>query len=167
MGFEACEQIIEGNFSGNMTELIAQCPFARGFTGGMLGGAAVALGIFIITLVLAIFYIYTSLAWQTVARKLKHKAPWLAWIPFARTAMILQLGGFHWAWIFLVLIPILGWIALGVLGIIARWRIFVKRKYPGWFSLAVIIPEIGGILHLIAIGFLAWGNGNKKGKKRK
>ena len=46
---------------------------------------------------------------------------------------------------------------LFIILIIARWTIFKKRKYPGWFSLAVIIPEIGGILYLISIGFLAWG----------
>ena len=75
--------------------------------------------------------------------------------------MVLELGSFHWAWIFLVLIPILGWIALMVLLIIATWRIFEKRKYPGWYSLSMIIPKVGGILYLIAIGFVAWKNQKK------
>ena len=75
--------------------------------------------------------------------------------------MILQLGGFNWAWIFLILIPIFGWIALTVLLVIATWRIFEKRKYPGWFSLSIIIPKIGLILYLIAIGFVAWGKKKK------
>lgn len=119
--------------------------------------AIIALGITIIILFLIAFYVYTSLAWWTIAKKLKYKKAWLAWIPIANLAMKLQIGGFHWAWVFLILIPILGWVALFVLIIIATWRIFEKRKYPGWFSLSLIIPKVGGILYLIAIGVVAWG----------
>jgi len=124
-------------------------------TGGLIG-AIIAIGVVIAILIMIAFYIYFAFAWMTIAKKLKYKRPWLAWIPFANMAMILQLGKFHWAWIFLVLIPVLGWIALLVLMIIATWRIFEKRKYPGWFSLSMIIPQIGGILYLIVIGFVAW-----------
>ncbi len=111
--------------------------------------------VFAFLLVIAV-YVYFALAWRTIAQKLKFKNSWLAWIPFANLAMILQLGKFHWAWIFLLLIPFAGWIAVFVLIIIAKWRIFEKRKYPGWFSLSLIIPQVGGILYLIAIGFVAW-----------
>jgi len=75
----------------------------------------------------------------------------------------LQLGGFHWAWIFLILIPMLGWIALGVLGIISCWRIFEKRNYQGWLSLIPIlgfVPFVGwiaSIAFLVIIGIVAWG----------
>ena len=124
-------------------------------SGGLLSkliGAVFVLGI----LVAIGVYIYFALAWQTIAKKLKYKTPWLAWIPLANIALILELGGFHWALIFLILIPILGWIAITVLIIIATWRIFEKRDYPGWFSLSQIIPQVGMILYLIAIGFVAW-----------
>jgi len=154
MLFEGCEQLVEQGAS--LKEIITQCPGADAFLGGMLGGLIV-LGITLAILLGIAIYVYFALAWQTTAKKLKHKHPWLAWIPIANFALILQLGGFHWAWVFLILIPILGWIALFVLGIIATWRILEKRKYPGWFSLAIIIPEVGGILYLILIGFLAWG----------
>lgn len=131
------------------------------FAGGAIG-ALVAIGIvFLIFFILAI-YIYSSLAWMIIAKKLKYKKAWLAWIPIANIAMMLQLGGFHWAWVFLVLIPILGWIPLFVLAIISTWRIFEKRKYPGWFSLSMILPQIGGVLYLIVIGFVAWQNRKKK-----
>jgi uncharacterized membrane protein YhaH (DUF805 family) len=123
---------------------------------GPFWGALLALGVFIITLFFAGFYIYHALAWHSIAKKLKHKAPWLAWIPFANFVLILQLGGFHWAWVFLILVPIFGWIALFILGIIATWKTFKRRKQPGWFSLAPIIPQIGWILYLIAIGIVAW-----------
>ena len=37
-----------------------------------------------------------------------------------------------------------------------KYNIFEKRKFPGWFSLSLILPKIGPILYLIAIGFVAW-----------
>ena len=127
---------------------------------GLIGlGFVAALSIFII--ILLALYVYTSFAWMTIAKKLKYKKAWLAWIPIVNGAMILQLGEFHWAWIFLVLIPILGWIPLIILLIISCWRIFEKRKYPGWFSLAGIIPKVGGILSLVILGFVAWGDRKK------
>jgi len=156
MDFETCRQLMEGGFNGNFSEFIAKCPGADAFVGGLIGGLIV-LGITVAILFGIAIYVYFALAWQTTAKKLKYKKSWLAWIPIANISLILRLGGFHWAWVFLILIPILGWIALFVLMIIATWRICVKRKYPGWFSLALIIPEIGGILYLILIGFLAWG----------
>ncbi len=129
--------------------------------GGAASAAVVTLGFIAILLGIAI-YVYHALAWMTIAKRLKHKYPWLAWIPFASSAMRLQLGKFHWAWIFLVLIPILGWIALIVLITIATWRIFEKRKHSGWLSLAftaMFLPRISGIgtiVYLIALGSVAW-----------
>jgi hypothetical protein len=148
--FEACNQVFEGNISS-----VIDCPFAGGVAGGFLG-TLIALGIFIVILFLAALYVYHALAWSTIAKKLKHRRPWLAWIPFASIAMRLQLGKFHWALIFLALIPVLGWIALFVLLIISYWRIYEKRKYPGWLSLASIVPEFGTLIYLVVIGFVAW-----------
>ena len=125
------------------------------YSGGPLT-ALTAVGIFFAVILFIAIYVYFALAWSTIARKLKYKYPWLAWSPLANIAMVLQLGGFHWAWIFLLLIPIVGWIAVFVLLVIATWRIFEERKYPGWFSLSMIIPQVGGILYMIAIGFVAW-----------
>tara|TARA_Y100000310_G_scaffold338638_2_gene428835 strand:+ start:411 stop:845 length:435 start_codon:yes stop_codon:yes gene_type:complete len=129
---------------------------------GAVAGVLLGLGILMALLFIAAFYVYTALAWMTIARKLKHKRPWLAWIPIVNISLILQLGKFHWAWVFLILIPVAGWIALFILSIIATWRIFEKRKYPGWFSLAPLVPKIGGLLYLIAIGFVAWADKKKR-----
>jgi len=156
MVFETCKQLFEEGVEGNLSEFIAKCSGANAFAGGMLGGLLV-LGITIAILFMIGIYVYSSLAWYTIAKKLKYKEAWLAWIPIVNVAMVLQLGRFHWAWIFLILIPFLGWIALFILIIIATWRIFEKREYPGWFSLSMIIPKVGGILYLITIGFVAWG----------
>lgn len=109
-----------------------------------------------------IVYIYFALALQAIGKKLKYKKPWFAWIPFLNQAMILQLGKFHWAWVFLFLIPVLGWLALAVLTIISFWKIFEKRKYPGYLALIPIlsiIPFVGFIAlpaFLVIMGFVAW-----------
>jgi len=142
-GFEGFQELMQ-NSSSNVFKL------------GVFG-----LGIAASLIIMLAVYIYSAMAWMTIARKLKYKYPWLAWIPIANIAMVLQLGGFHWAWTFLIVIPIIGWLALLVLCIIATWKIFVKRNYPGWFSLAMIIPQVGGILYLIAIGFVAWKDKKK------
>lgn len=134
------------------------------FVGAGLG-SLLAIGIGLLVAIIIGIYVYSSLAWYTIGKKLKYENSWLAWIPIANGAMVLQLGGFHWAWIFLILIPILGWIALLVLSIIAHWRIFERRSYPGWFSLSLIIPKVGGILYLIAIGFVAWKDKEKVNTK--
>ena len=125
-------------------------------------GAFIAGAIVLSILILAGIWIYTSLAWMTIGKKLRYKNSYLAWIPFARTGMVLELGKFHWAWAFLWLIPILGWIVIAVLGLIARWRIFEARNYSGWLSLSIILPYIGGILYLVAIGFVAWEDQRKR-----
>ena len=127
-----------------------------GIAGGVIGGSLLALGFVAIVIIALAMYVYYAIAWMTIGQKQKYKYPWIAWIPIANISMILQMGGFHWAWIFLGLIPILGWIALGVLIIIANWKIFEKEKYPGWLSLSMIIPHIGGILYMIILGFVAW-----------
>ncbi len=151
MVFEKFSEVCPGCGSG----------FSNYFVGGTLG-ALVAIGILFMILIVAAVYVYFALAWRTIARKLKYKKDWLAWIPIANGAMILELGGFHWAWIFLILIPILGWIPLFVLIIIATWRIFEKRKYPGWFSLSMILPKVGGVLYMIVIWFVAWQDRKKR-----
>ena len=131
-------------------------------------GALIAGAIVLFILIAVAIWIYTSLAWATIGKKLKHKNPWLAWIPFARTGLVLSLGKFHWAWVFLYLIPILGWTVLAVLCIIARWKIFEIRNYPGWMALipiASIIPLIGGlagIAYLIILGIVAWKDAKKR-----
>jgi hypothetical protein len=134
-------------------------------TEGLIGGAAIGA---IATIIIILFatmllglYIYFALAWTAIARKLKYKKAWLAWIPFANVGMILQLGGFHWALAFLFLVPILGWIALFILSIIATWNIFEKRRYPGWLSLTQFAPAI----YLVVIGFVAWYEQKNRRKK--
>jgi len=135
--------------------MAAEEVLALAFAGGIVGVLIVFAILFIIGILIGL-YVYFSLAWYIIAKKLKYRNTWLAWIPVLKNAMILQLGTFHWAWIFLLFIPFFGWIALIVITIIAKWRVFEKRKYPGWFVLSALIPQIGLVLYAIALGFVAW-----------
>lgn len=159
--FGECKEIFFEGFRGNATEFAEACPYASGFLGGIVGGALIAFAIFLMLFLFAGYYVYTAMAWYKIAKKLKYKTAWLAWVPIVRIVMALEMGGFHWAWIFLIFIPFFGWIALGILFIISLWRIFEKVKQPGWFSLGILIPQVGGLFYLIAIGFAAWGKKNK------
>lgn len=163
--FKVCKEVLVTG-TENVTEIIEACPVGAGFIGGMVGGALIALGIFVVLLLLAGVYVYTSLAWYSIAKKLKYKKTWLAWIPIVRTVIALELGGFHWALIFLIFVPVLGWIALFVLFIISFWKICAKANYPGWFSLGILIPEIGGLLYFIALGIVAWSSKKVSRKKK-
>ena len=129
-----------------------------GFLMGLGLAPLIAIGILFVLFLAAGVYVYFAFAWMAVGKKLKYEYPWLAWIPFARDAMVLQMGGFHWSWVFLFLVPVLGWIALFIMGIIAKWRIFEERKYPGWLSLFILIPQLGFVAHAIILGFVAWND---------
>ncbi len=132
------------------------------FQNAILGGTIGAIFGGAIVFIFIAVWVYSALAWVVIGRKLGYKYSWLAWIPFARTAMIFQLGKFHFALAFLWLIPVLGWLAIFILGLIASWRIFEKRNYPGWLALIpiiTIVPTFGFaayIIYLIILGFVAW-----------
>lgn len=142
--------------------------FLAGFTGGAAVATLVALGVLAIVFVVAI-YIYVAWALMVIGQKLNYKRAWLAWIPFANISMVLQLGNFHWAWVFLILIPIVGWIALAVLVIISWWRIFEKRGHPGALALLILgtfVPYLSVVFYiafLVVIGIVAWKNSSNNG----
>ena len=123
--------------------------------------AILALSALVLVIVLAL-YVYTSFAFSKIAQKTKYKYRWLAWIPIANMAMWFQMAGVHWAWIFLILIPFLGWLAVLGFFTFASWKVFEKLHYPGWLSLSIplmVIPRvesIGLIAYLIIIGIIAW-----------
>ena len=123
-------------------------------------GAVLATLLIVLLFVLIALYVYFALASYSIAKKMKHKKPWLAWIPVANIAMWLQLGGFHWAWIFLLLVPIAGLVAVGFLFIMASWKVFEKLKYPGWLALSPLLGLIWGGLGTLAygiiLGIVAW-----------
>jgi hypothetical protein len=131
--------------------------------------ATLGIGFLIFLIFLAIgIYIFIALALQTIAKRQKYKYPWFAWIPVLNAVLTFELGGFHWAWVFLYIgagIPFIGilfTIALAVLAIISFWKIFEKEKYPGALALVLIVP----IARLIILGLVAWHKPKKTPKKK-
>lgn len=116
-------------------------------------------GLGVLLLFLAIpLYIYWALAYMTIAQKLKYKKPWLAWIPVANLFLLPILAKKEWPWGFLLFVPIVNTVFM----VLWTWRIYERRKYPGWLSLIPIlgfVPSLGFlaiIANLIITGFIAW-----------
>lgn len=107
-------------------------------------------------------YIYLAFTWMDIAKKVNYRKPWFAFIPFANVVMWLEMGGFHWALVFLLLIPILGWLAILVLIIISHWKTYQQIGYRGWLVLLLLIDLIPGLLgvgtiiYSIISGVVAW-----------
>ena len=125
-------------------------------SGGMMG-ALLAMGIIFFVFFTVATYAYIAFAWMTIAKRMKCKKYWLAWIPIANFFLFPILLKKKWTWGFMIFVPI----ANIVFFIIWTWKIFELRKYPGWLSLSIIIPQVGSILYLIAIGFVAWKDKKK------
>lgn len=140
--------------------------------GGTLASLMIAFGVIVLAFG-AIIYIYHAICWSKIAQKKGFKNHWLSWIPFASIAMRLQLGGFSWALIFLLLIPVVGWLAVLILLSIAQWKIFESITNEGWISLSfplIFLPYVGSvslILYLISVGLVAFTKDKKVTKKRK
>jgi len=127
---------------------------------GALGAFAGAMMI-VVVIILVAAYVYFALVLSTIAKKLKYDKGWLAWIPIVQFVLfpILAKGKQkEWPWVFILLVPIVGM----VFAYIWSWKIFEKRKYPGWLcliSLLGFIPFVGplaGIANVIIWGLVAW-----------
>lgn len=126
------------------------------------------LGMFVAFFFLAI-YIYYALAWMNIAKKMKYKNPWIAWIPIANMFLFPILAKKHWAYGFLLLIPIVNLVFI----IIWFWKILELRNYRGELSLiylGILIPYLSSfawIALLVVFGFLAWRKERKSVKKKR
>ena len=136
--------------------IIDDALISAGFGGIVI--ALIAISMMFLILSAVAVYVYVAFSWMTIAKKLKCKKYWLAWIPVANFFLLPLILKKKWTWGFMIFVPI----ANIVFFILWTWKIFELRKYPGWFSLSVLIPKFGGILYLIAIGFVAWKNQKKK-----
>lgn len=127
-----------------------------GNAGAMFAGVFLLFGV----LMSVGLYVYFSLVLWTLAKKFKYKNRWLAWIPIAQFALFPIFAKKHWAWAFILLVPIVNFVFM----IIWTWKIFERRKYPGALSLisiGQIIPVIGwfaGIAMLVIWGLVAWSD---------
>lgn len=127
-----------------------------------LGGIMALVGAFLVfALIIGVaMYVYMALVLSTIAKKLKYRKPWLAWIPIANIALLPILAGYAWTWVFILLVPLVNIVFM----FIWVWKIFEKRKYPGWLSLVpllMVIPFVNflvGIAQLVIWGMVAWSD---------
>jgi hypothetical protein len=96
------------------------------------------------------FYVYHSLALQTIATKTNAENPWLAWIPIANIILMLNIAKKPLWWIILFLIPL----ANIVVAVIVWMEIAKARGKPDWWGIMVVVP----IMNLIMPGYLAWAD---------
>ncbi len=128
-----------------------------GLTSGLIG--LIFAFLFIFFILMAVLYIYTSLAYFAVAKKARLKTPGLAWIPAVGPMIIAyQSSNMHWwPWLLLIgfLIPFVGIIAIiifAVYSVIWHWKMFETIGKPGWWAILSLIP----IVNLVLIGIAAW-----------
>jgi len=111
-------------------------------------------------------YVYTALAWSTIARKLGYDKPWLAWIPIANFFLLPILNGKSAWWGLILFVPIVGQVYM----IIWLWNIFEMRHFPGWLSLIVVLmffPPLNSaatIGLLVIFGVVAWHDPGPRAK---
>lgn len=130
-------------------------------------------------------YIYTSFAFMAIAKKARHKKPWLAWIPFiGKPILTSQIAKMNWWPILLLIIPAIALLTLpfsllfsivlfiisipfvitfAVFYIIWQWKTFEAVGHPGWFVLFIFI----NIVYLVFLGIVAWSDNDITGNRRR
>lgn len=162
--------------------LAAATEFDSAFTEGAMGGAlaggilAMIMAFLLVFVLIAIaLYIYSSLAFMAIAKKVGQKSPGLAWIPVVGPALVASKAAkMHW-WPILLLvgcwIPFVGGLfslAFAIFFIIWCWKMFEAVGKPGWWAIFMILPILN-IVWLVFLGIAAWGTTAKasKGKSKK
>jgi hypothetical protein len=150
--------------------------------------------ILIVVIILVIIcYIYYSLSWAIIAKKLNYKYYWIAWIPIVNFFLKPILAKKNWLWGFIILIPIIIHcsfsnffenliflifyliviITIIVLDIIWTGKIYKRRNYASELALlkiAIIIPFtsfFGFIVDLVIISKVAWKDKDEKDNSNK
>jgi len=139
---------------------------------GVLTTLGISMAIVVLFIMLTV-YIYKSLTLFKTAERLGHPTPWLAWIPFARIYLQLELGNMNPLFLILYASPVLigalsalpniGFLftflgtgistAVVVVNTITFMNISKRRGYDKELGLMIISPITGWILR----GILAWG----------
>jgi hypothetical protein len=97
-------------------------------------------------------YIYTSVAYMTIAKKLNHPNPWFAWVPILNFVLLLQLADMSPWLVLLILIPGVNAIAMLILSVMTMMKICEKRGMDKNLGLLMLVP----VANLVLPGLLAW-----------
>jgi Family of unknown function (DUF5684) len=119
--------------------------------GPTAGQTALAGGIMLVFGLIGLaFYVYLSLALQTIAKKTHTENGWMAWIPIINTILLLNIAKKPIWWILLCLIPLVNI----VIFIIVWMAVAEARGKPSWWGILLIVPLVG----IIVPGYLAWSD---------
>ncbi len=115
------------------------------------------LGVIIIACL--IFYIYSAVCLQAIARKTDTQNGWMAWIPIANLFLACKIGNVRYVWLLLLLtgfVPILGAFLAPICDLFLFgfiwFRIALARGKEGWIGVITIIPVVG----FFTMGYLAF-----------
>jgi Family of unknown function (DUF5684) len=112
---------------------------------------ALAGGIMLVFAVVGLaFYVYLSLAVQTIANKTHTENSWMAWIPIVNLFLLLNIAKKPAWWFVLFLIPVVSLVMV----IIVWMAVAEARGKPSWWGILLIVPLVG----LIVPGYLAWSD---------
>lgn len=136
---------------------IAANAFADTISDKQAALAGLVFGFFIITILCILFYIYSALCLQFIAKKTNREPTWLAWIPIANLFLMCKIASIAYWWLLLLLlafIPIIGFlVTIGFFGFL-WYKIALTRNKPGWLGALSIIP----IANLVIMGYLAFSD---------
>jgi hypothetical protein len=173
------------NLSGNLTNFE---PVAGEIAALAIFSIVLLVFTLVFTVIVAGLYIYASLAFVAIAKRLKRKDGNIAWIPFVGKLILAARISKKKAWslwfylsfllipfmffgnlgfnIFAVIFIVFSVIFITVFSIIWHWKMFEAVNRPGWWILLIFVPQVGGILYYVFLGIAAWG-GEDKIEKRK
>lgn len=118
---------------------------------GAAAGIAVLGGmLFVLLAIVGVFYVYMSLALQTIAKKTNTENAWMAWIPIVNIILMLNIAKKPLWWIILCFIPLVSIVIL----IIVWMAIAEARGKPSWWGILLIVPFV----NIIVPGYLAWSD---------
>ncbi len=107
-------------------------------------------------------YVFGAITLSMVAKQTGFKdIAWYAWIPVLNILLLFKMGDQNPWLILLMLVPIIGAFAIGILSIIATMNVCEKRGYDKLFGLFVLVP----LGYFILWGLLAWGKKTKETSK--
>jgi hypothetical protein len=104
--------------------------------------------IFVLIIIVIPLYIYNSLTYMNIAKKLNHPNLWFAWVPVLKIILHFQLGEMSGWYTLLMLIPIVN-VFVYIIGLM---NICKKRGVNKFLSLFFLVP----VANLIILGILAW-----------
>lgn len=115
--------------------------------------AAISVGIWLFIMVTSLAsYIFFSFTQYKIGQEMGYKNSWFAWIPILSSVMLFQLGNQNPYLLFLLLLPGVGALVVGVFSLIAIMNITEKRGYDKLLGLLIFT----GIGTYILFYLLAW-----------